>query len=211
MALEPVEESQERADGNAREEERDTQAQRIEREQRRAFPGRLAAGRDRQDRSKHRPMQARPPDGESEAQEKAAQRAGGDAGTIVTQQPVKQTDAVDAEEVQPMAMMSTPAIGVRIGSNCRNAWPKAVAVAPSAMKTNREAEDEEERGDRRPPLQRPGRAPPRCATARSWPRSYSEVGRHERQHAGAQEAQNTGADDQRQGDFHGVTLLRAPY
>ena len=33
-------------------------------------------------------------------------------------------------------MISRPAIGVRIGSACRNAWPNAVAVAPRVMKTS---------------------------------------------------------------------------
>ena len=33
-------------------------------------------------------------------------------------------------------MMNSPAIGVRIGSACRNACPKAVAVAPKVMNTS---------------------------------------------------------------------------
>ncbi len=33
-------------------------------------------------------------------------------------------------------MMNSPAIGVMIGSACRNACPKAVAVAPKVMNTS---------------------------------------------------------------------------
>ncbi|MNW08773.1 hypothetical protein D3C71_2056220 [compost metagenome] len=33
-----------------------------------------------------------------------------------------------------MAMMMTPATGVMMGRSWRKTWPKAVAVAPSAMK-----------------------------------------------------------------------------
>ncbi|MNY83198.1 hypothetical protein D3C86_2258020 [compost metagenome] len=65
-----------------------------------------------------------------------------------------------------MAMMTTPATGVRIGRSWRKAWPKAVAVAPRAMKTTEKPRMKKMEVSATRAVNRP--AEPDVASARNW-------------------------------------------
>src|SRR5690606_12794967 len=100
MLLEALEEGEEGTNGDASEEERDAEAERIKAQQLSAFPGGIATSRDRENGRKHRADAGRPAHSKGETEQKSTQWARCHARPVVAELAVKKADTEDAEEVQ---------------------------------------------------------------------------------------------------------------
>src|SRR5204863_3205182 len=88
------------ADGDAGQQERDAEPERIDAEQAGPLPGSVLHRGDGEDGGEDGADAGRPADRESEAEQEAAERPAGDAGAVVAQLAIEEADPEYAEEMQ---------------------------------------------------------------------------------------------------------------
>ncbi len=192
MAAEALHEGEERLHRNGGEDEGNAQPQRIDEQQLYARDQARLVGGERQYRRQHRPDARRPAEGESEADDVGADEA--DAvvvGVVIARLAIEKRDAIDADEMQAEQDDDEARDYLQLALVALDQLAEERGPGPETDEHGREAKHEQHRGE--------DDAFPDVARHAAFGRELvdrgaaeiAEVGRHEGQHARAQEAHET--------------------
>ena len=183
----------ERPGEERRDEERQAEAERIGGEQAGAAPDRLLGAGDEEHGPEHRADARRPADGEGEANDIGADRAGRMALHVDARFAVQERDLEHAEKMQPHDDDDDAAEERQDFPVAATSRPIVDAVAPSTTNTvvNPRTKASAENVTMR---RATGSVPSPVNWSRLTPGHVAEIGRHQRQHARRHERQETGGE-----------------